>query len=332
MAKFLLLAFILFGMFFQVLSCSNQTQFVASKEADVIIFQSPKSKWVNTDDIESYEQIARELGVKTKRVDYVSINEKESFLDKDGRRKIKVLILPGGEVSQWFDQKTGDGISCQGVDNILSFVESGGSVIALCYCGSSLFSKSTEWLNPFPQQAQRGEWHKENYRRGQFFRLCGKYAFRGTIRAPQESNRPYFKTRFLPIKMNPENEIVREGKLSSVIYQIVSGGGSILPDEGQPLDVVGWYPNGMPAIGIVPYGQGRIIMCNPHPNITGKRAEIWRTRILNDDEYMKHVGWTREMITQERKVIEIDKDLDGPEPDWALSKAMLSYAYGKASQ
>jgi hypothetical protein len=38
------------------------------------------------------------------------------------------------------------------------------------------------------------------------------------------------------------------------------------------------------------------------------------------------------MITQERKVIEIDKDLDGPEPDWALSKAMLSYAYGKASQ
>jgi hypothetical protein len=71
MANFFLLVFILFGMFFQGLSCSNQTQFIASKEADVIIFYPPK--WVNIVDTESYEQIARELGVKTKRVDNVSI-------------------------------------------------------------------------------------------------------------------------------------------------------------------------------------------------------------------------------------------------------------------
>lgn len=328
-AKFLFLVFILFGMFFQVLSCSNQTQLIARKEDDVIIFHSPK--WGNALDTESYEQIARELGVKTKRVDHVFINEKESFLGKDGRRKIGVLILTGGDPDHWFEQKTGEGINCQGVDNILSFVQSGGSVIGLCFCSASLFSTSTEWLNPFPDQAQRGEWHKKNYRRGQFFRLCGIYAFRGTIRGPQESNQPYIKTRFLPIKMNPENEIVRKGKLPSVIYQIVSGGGSIIPDEGQPLDVVGWYPNGTAAIGIVPYGQGRIIICNPHPNITGKTVEIWRTRLLNG-EYIKHWGWTKEMIAQERKLIEKDKDPDGPEPDWALSKAMLSYAYRKASQ
>jgi glutamine amidotransferase-like uncharacterized protein len=331
MAKFILLVFMLLGMFFQVLSCSNQTQFIASKEADVIIFHP--SVWVNIDDIESYEQIAKELGVITKRVDYVFINKKESFLDKEGRRKIRVLIIPGGEVGYWFDPKKKDAVSCQGVDNILSFVESGGSVIALCHCGSYLFSTYAEWLNPLPPQAQRGEWYMKNYLRGHFDRVCGKYAFRGTISGPQESNQPYFKTRFLPINMNPENEIVREGKLPSVIYQIVSGGGSIIPDKGQPLDVVGWYANGTAAIGIVPFGQGRIILCNPHPNITGKRVEIWRTRYLEGDaKYMKYWGWTNEMIAQERKLVEKDRDPDGPGPDWALSKAMLSYAYGKASQ
>ena len=328
MPKFLLLVFVLLGIFSQVLSCSSQTQFTGGKEEDVIIFHSPK--WGNVLDTESYEQIARELGVKTKRVDHVFINEKKSFLGKDGRRKIGVLILTGGRPDHWFEQKTGEGINCQGVDNILSFLESGGSVIGLCFCSASLFSTSTEWLSPFSDQAQRGEWHKKNYRRGQFFRLCGKYTFRGTIRGPQESNQPYIKTRFLPIKMNPENEIVREGNLPSVIYQIVSGGGSIIPDEGQPLDVVGWYPNGTAAIGIVPYGQGRIIMCSPHPNITGKRVETWRTALLNG-EYIR-LGWTKEMIAQERKLIEKDKDPDGPEPDWALSKAMFSYAYRKASQ
>jgi len=327
--KFLPLVFILLGMFFQLLSCSNQAQFIGGSEEDIIIFHPPK--WGNILDTESYEQIARELGVKTKRVNSVFINEKESFLGKDGRRKIRVLIFTGGDPSHWFDQKTGDGISCRGVDNILGFVEAGGSVIAICHCGSSLFSRSIEWLNPNPEQAQRGEWHQKNYHRGFFFGFCGKYAFRGTIRGPQESNQPYIKTRFLPIKVNPENEIVREGRFPSVIYQIVSGGGSIIPDEGQPLDVVGWYPNGTAAIGIVPYGQGRIIMCNPHPNIAGKKAEIWRTGLLNG-EYIKHWGWTKEMIAQERKQIENDKDPDGPEPDWALSKAMLSYAYRKASE
>jgi hypothetical protein len=36
------------------------------------------------------------------------------------------------------------------------------------------------------------------------------------------------------------------------------------------------------------------------------------------------------MIRKGERLIEETPDPDGPEPDWALSKAMLSYAYKKA--
>jgi hypothetical protein len=38
------------------------------------------------------------------------------------------------------------------------------------------------------------------------------------------------------------------------------------------------------------------------------------------------------MIRNNRKIIQSNPDPDGPEPDWALAKAMLSYAYTKARQ
>ena len=121
----------------------------------------------------------------------------------------------------------------------------------------------------------------------------------------------------------------REANLPSVIYQIVVGGGSIIPDEGQPLDVVGWYPNGTVAIGIVPYGAGQIILSNPHPNITGDRAERFRDFVMH--VHAERWGWDDKMIARGEEIIKINKDLDGPKPDWELSKAMLSYAYKKAS-
>ena len=55
------------------------------------------------------------------------------------------------------------------------------------------------------------------------------YAFEGIIVGPQETNRPYPKDIFLPLKMNPENEIVREANLPPVIHIIVTGAGSIIP-------------------------------------------------------------------------------------------------------
>ena len=325
MGKHVGLIFILFGLFSPILLWMINP--VGAE--DIILFH--QGEFSNQHDVQSYAEIAQELRFTSKVVDHTFINKRDLFLDKDGHRKFKVLILPGGEPGRWFEQATGKGINCQGVNNILSFIESGGSVIAICICAPSLFSTYHEWLNPNLKEAQNGEWDKINRGPGYFKRFCGIDAFKGTLKGPQESNRPYPKTRFLPIKMNSENEIVRESKLPPVIYQLVVGGGSILPDEGQPLDVVGWFPNGTAAIGIVPYGKGRIIMSNPHPNITGERAWKWIPKgVLGT--HARRWGWTEKMIAEGLKLIQTQGDPDGPEPDWALSKAMLSYAYKKATE
>lgn len=332
----ILLVLILFAIALQISSCDSR-RLQSIPRPDVVLFDS--GKYTNIVDIISYEGIARELGLKTRLVDHRFINRRKSFFDKSGKRQFKVLILPGGEPDRWFEKHpdVSSGIKCQGAKNILRFIKSGGSVIAICLCGSILFSREWDWLNPNLYEAQgdyADKWKIEHRNwSGIFVRFCGVgvYAFDGTIRGPQESNRPYPTTRFLPITMNPENEIVREANLPSVIHMMVSGGGSIIPSEGQPLDVVGCYPNGTAAIGIVPYGQGRIILSNPHPNITGEWANRWRFNGVMGPHAMRF-GWTDEMIAKGRELVKSDKDPDGPEPDWALAKAMLSYAYRKASE
>jgi hypothetical protein len=335
MRKQALLFSILVGISLHILSCASyktETQSIETHE-EVILFMPQNHKGVSVGsyaDIISYRKIAEELAYSHKTVDHRFINNRESFFTNDGKRKFRVLLFPGGEPNLWFEKVAGEGITCRGVENILDFIESGGSAIAICICAPSLFSTWIELLNPHLKQAQRGEWDKTQRRPGFFKRYCGVYAFKGVLRGPQETNRPYPKTLFLPIKMNPENEIVREANLPPVIHQIVVGGGSILPDDGQPLDVVGWFPNGTAAIGIVPYGQGRIIMSNPHPNITGQLAEGWRRGVMTS--HARRWGWTEEMIRGGQKLIQETPDPDGPVPDWELAKAMLSYAYKKASQ
>jgi glutamine amidotransferase-like uncharacterized protein len=294
---------------------------------DVVLFY--QGEYANAMDIKTYRTMAHEEGLATEVVDYRFINSRKSFFKKNGERRFEVLILPGGEPFVWFERRAGKGITCQGAHNILDFISSGGSVIAICICSPSIFATRFEFENPNLQEAQRGEWQRKNSYRGAFQGFCGVHAFKGELRGPQDTNKPYPKNRMLPIRMNPDNEIVRQFNLPPVIYQLVVGGGSIITDEGQALDVVGWYPNDTAAIGIVPYGQGRIIMSNPHPNITGEEGRRWRREQLMGD-YARKWGWTEEMLAEELK--RPYDDPDGPEPDRALAKAMLLYAYQKASQ
>jgi hypothetical protein len=224
---------------------------------------------------------------------------------------------------------SGKGLRCSGVKNILEFVKSGGSFIAMGFSGTSLFAKSFQWQNPKLKSSQGHHWNAPSSGSGWFRKLCRAYAFKGVIIGPQESNKPYPTAKFLPIKMNLENELVREANLPSIIYQIVVGGGSIIPDKGQPLDIVGWYPNGTIATAIVPYAYGKIILSNPHPNISGRDAMFWRNFIMN--AYAKRWGWSFKMFLKGREVNKTNKDLDGPKPDQEFSKAMLLWAYKKAS-
>ena len=337
MRQYAILLLIIFIISSQMFSCTGpKIQNSITRERDVILF---KGGWRNNPDIRPYEEIASELGLSTKVVDGDFINNRENFFDIQEKRKFKVLIFPGGEPEYWFERKppsvgpppaglSPDRINCRGVENVLEFVKSGGSVIAMCHCGTSLFSSRALWWGP--PHKELGMWNVGSYYRGHFNRVCGVYAFNGVIDGPQESNKPYPRALFLPLKMNPENEIVREANLPPLIHIIVTGAGSIIPWEGQALDVVCWFPNGTAAIAIVPYGSGRIILSGPHPNITGQRAERWREAMMCGD-YARWVGFTWKMIRDNRKIIQSNPDPDGPEPDWALAKAMLSYAYKKSA-
>jgi glutamine amidotransferase-like uncharacterized protein len=332
---------VLFVVISQMISCTVPKLYkYFTTQRDVVLF-SPENRTsanipvYNAADIRSYGEIAFEHGLTTKEVSYGFINKRASFFDDSGRRKFHVLIIPGGDEPWWFESKPtgprGAGINCQGVNNILEFVKSGGSIIAICHCGPSLFSKIKEWRSPGYRLSQQGLWDLKvrHVDKGWFRRLCGVYPFEGTVIGPLESNSPYPKAGFLPIKLNPENEIVQMGNLPPVIYMLVAGAGPIVPDEGQPFDVVGWFQDGTAAIGVVPYGSGVIIMCGPHPNITGERAERMREAMMCGT-YGRWIGLTKKMIEDNWKIIRTNPDPDGPKADRALAKAMLSYAYKKA--
>jgi hypothetical protein len=82
------------------------------------------------------------------------------------------------------------------------------------------------------------------------------------------------------------------------------------------------------AQGVTP---GKIILSNPHLNISGQTGMGWVVDSVWGDN-ARRWGWTERMITEERKLIQTEGDLDGPEPDWALARAMLSYAYKQATK
>jgi len=334
---------ILFSISLHALSCTGPSlrkDFRPKRDAilfDVILFKGQHERLF---DVLSYLEIAAELGLTAKVVDGNFINRREEFFDINGRRKFKVMIFPGGDPGYWFEKRPKGlpppmegmlthNINCQGVSNVLDFVKSGGSVIGICHCGTGLFSSRKGWLNPRP--ADSGNLEKRYpEEKGNFNAICGTYAFKGIIIGPQEEVWPYPMALFLPLRMNPANEIVREAKVPPVVHIIVTGAGSIIPDEGQPLDVVAWFPNGTAAIGVVPYGSGRVILSGPHPNITGERVKIWRRGIMGN--YAKWFRVTEKTIQENWEKMHSNPDPDGPEPDWALAKAMLSYAYKEASK
>jgi glutamine amidotransferase-like uncharacterized protein len=338
MKKNILLLLSLFVISPHIIGCTGSSfQKYLRNEIDVILFEG---SWKKGFDIESYRELSEELGLTYKIVGADFINNREEFFDAQGNRKFKVLIFPGGDAAYWFEKKPKSlpppaagmikqNINCQGVKNVLDFVHSGGSAIGICHCSTVMFSERGGWLNPSVRDAGNLEKQHPDYK-GDFNRVCGIYAFKGKVVGPQREVWPYPQALFLPLKMNPENEIVREAKVPPVVHIIVTGAGSIVADAGQSLDVVAWFPNGTAAIAVAPYGLGRVIMSGPHPNITGERAARWREGMMG--KYASWYGTTEETIRQNKKTMQANPDPDGEEPDWALAKAMLSYAYKQASK
>jgi hypothetical protein len=130
--------FIVIVLSFQFLACTThdiqRTTSIPSE--DVVLFYPGKAG--NGMDVITFKKIAQELGLSTRVVDHRLINDRKAFFHKNGERKFQVFSLPGGEPYSWFEKKSGKGIDCAGVKNILEFIGSGGSLIAMCVCSPSM--------------------------------------------------------------------------------------------------------------------------------------------------------------------------------------------------
>ncbi|MCK4222456.1 MAG: hypothetical protein KAX25_06235, partial [Dehalococcoidia bacterium] len=154
--------------------------------------------------------------------------------------------------------------------------------------------------------------------------------FRGTVKGPQESNLPHPLTRFLPIKLNMENSIVKKANLANMVYLCTIGSGSLIPNPDQAMEVIGWFPNGTAAMAIVKYGDGHLYMIAPHPSMTLENScDVIRKKTMGSNA--RRWGWSEEQIKEAQSALDKEGDPDGPEPDLILMKAILKDAADRAS-
>ena len=305
----------------------------APTQTRVVFFVREEVMGTNPQDRVTMGQLCSDLGFSFERGDYRFVNNEANWFDEGGQRKFDIFILPGGEEERWFEKSYGTGIDERGCQNITNFLAEGGSCITVCFCGASVFAETAEWIGVTLRQARAVvEWapfvHKSQ---GGMVKWCGiEPIFKGTIRGPQESNLPYPRIRFLPIKLNMESPVVKEAKLPEKVYVLVTGGGSLIPNADQPMEVIGSFPNEKAAIAIVRYGDGHLYMVSPHPNLTLENSGDWTRRFLAGN-YPRMYGLSDGQINEAVAILDKEGDPDGPEPDLLLMKAILKDAADRAS-
>jgi hypothetical protein len=279
------------------------------------------------------------LGFPFETKDYMFVNDQTQWFDDKGQRKFDVFIVPGGDAYKWFETSSllysGPGINASGIQNISRFLDSAGSVIAICHCGTGVLAHATVWIGSTPDdiQAHPGSTWSPVFRKGpgDIIRLFGGAPiFKGTVWGPQDSNLPYPRVRFLSIRLNPEDSIVKNANLPDTVYLWVSGGGSLIPDPGQSMEVIGSFPNGTAAIGVVKYGNGNVYLVAPHPNLNLDNA-ITGTKNIVSSSYAKLFGVSDEQMTEALSILEKEGDPDGSTPDLTLMRAILQDAAARAS-
>jgi hypothetical protein len=273
-------------------------------------------------------EVCRELGFSFETRDYRFVNDQTKWFDANGQRRFHIIIFPGGHSEKWFEKEVGSGINESGCQNIIKFISKGGSCWAICYSGNSVFAQTAVFVG-FMGTNQTVQVP------GRMFKYCGGTPiFKGKVVGPQKSNRPYPRVRFLPIKLNMENRIVEEAKLPEKIYLSTVASPSLIPNPGQSMEVIGWFPNGDAAIAIVKHGEGHLYMVPPHVSQTleivldGEANYIRRWEAI---EYYKKMGVSKKKFDEGKQVLITEGDPDGSGPDRILAKELLSDAANRAS-
>jgi glutamine amidotransferase-like uncharacterized protein len=293
---------------------------------------------INQQDQITIEPLCKELGGSVEIVNYKFVNDETKWFDEKGQRKFDIFILPGGDSWLWFEKihgvSTGVGIDERGCQNIKKFIRNGGSCIGFCFVGPEFFARTSIWTGLTGKQVDAGvKWAPfVNRMPGVMLRVYGiEPIFRGTVMGPQESNLPYPRARFLSIRLDMENSIVKKAKLADTVYLFVAGGGSLIPHvDQQIMEVVGWFPNGTAAIAIVKYGNGHLYMVAPHPNITLGNSSDWIKGLIAG-KVPRRFGLNDQQINEAVSILDKEGDLDGPAPDLMLTKAILKDAAERAS-
>jgi hypothetical protein len=283
------------------------------------------------------EALCRELGFSFAAWTARFVNDEENWFDERGHRKLDIFVVPGGDSYKWFERKMdgslGVGINENGCRNIVRFIQSGGSCISICHVGPALFAKTVIWTGLTGRMIEAGmKWkpHVSNLRGG-MFRVYGiNPIFLGTVKGPQESNSPYPRVRFLPVKLNQENSLVKRAKLPDTVYLMVAGGGSLIPDPAQPIEVIGWFPNETAAIAVLKHGNGHLFMVAPHPNITLDNSRDWMRQSLLGT-YARNMGLNDRQINEAISILAKEGDPDGAAPDLTLMRAIFMDAAQRAA-
>ena len=297
----------------------------------VVFFFIPRA--ANDADRVTIGPLCEDLGFSFEVRSYKFVNDEEQWFDKGGKRKFDVLIIPGGDPPKWFEKSSGSGIDATGCQNIRKFISTGGSVISICHSGPSVFAKTHILIAQKQVQAHPGvKWAPFVYDHPGFMVMYygGAPIFKGDVRGPQESNMPYPRIRFLPIKLNKGNPIIEKAALPDTLHLSVVGGGSLIPDRDQTMEVIGWFPNGTVAIGVVRYGDGHLYMVAPHPSITLENSGAFMKRLVSGP-YARAWGVTEEQVSEALSILDREGDPDGPAPDLTLMKAILKDAAARAS-
>lgn len=312
------------------------TSALAQTQTRVVIFWHKNTGW----DFITIMPLCAELGFSFTRENYTFINNDANFFDEKGKRKFAILFFAGGESIWYFAKNTmpgikssGTGIDEKGCQNIRNFIRKGGACIATCFSGCTIFAETSEWIGLNLVEAMAGKKWEPFVRKwpGHMVRLYGgNPIFKGTVRGPQESNQPYPRTRFLPITLNTENSIIKKTNLPNTVYLCTIGSGSLIPNPDQAMEVIGWFPNGTAAMGIVKYGDGHLYMIAPHPSMTLENSgDIIREGTMGT--HARRWGWSEKQIKEAQLALDKEGDPDGPDHDLLLMKAILKDAADRSS-
>jgi len=151
------------------------------------------------------------------------------------------IHFPGGSSAQYNAQINEDGLS-----HIRGFIAAGGGYLGIC-AGSSFACDQVIW------QGEAYDYPLD--------------LFAGVGYGPIEEIAPWPTYTITSITMNASNLINQyEPSSESIMYY---GGDSFYADEGQEMHVIGSYDlyNNDPAVINFQYGEGRVVLFGPHPEI-----------------------------------------------------------------